>query len=489
MSIATALQNAQAKVAAAYSKCNDKGATMPATQDLAHLDDCIDSIPTGTAPNLQTLNVTPSTSAQQITPTSPVDGYDEVNVAAVTSAIDPNIVAGNIKKDVSILGVTGTYEGSRESPTPGDINFWDFDGTLVEVWSLSELAGKTELPAQPVHQGLTNQGWNWTLAELKTQNSKMDVGALSTTTDGKCRMHIFIPDYAPDSEKLIRMRVNGHFSIDWGDGTVEEKNNLNQIFSHTYTNKGNHVIEITKLSGDVVNFAFGAVAVFADDYSIRMLTEVEIDGSNFVCAMSTFKNASKLCRVNYPNGNTFVSYSGVFDGASILPIFIAPRVQSLTLNFGVIGATNVSLFILSASPTTISVTGGCAQRAKRFCVPDSVTGFADRVCSSSFMVELILKGVQVVGKQCFPYCSFLEYVLFGPNLQSIGMSTFMSDKQLKKVRFEGTTPPSVESSDWFNSVPTTCIISVPYSSDHSVLAAYQAETNFPDPATYTYIEE
>ena len=30
----------------------------------------------------------------------------------ITSAIDPNIQAGNIKKGVNILGVTGTYEGS-----------------------------------------------------------------------------------------------------------------------------------------------------------------------------------------------------------------------------------------------------------------------------------------------------------------------------------------------------------------------------------------
>lgn len=30
----------------------------------------------------------------------------------VTASIDSNIVAGNIKKDVTILGVTGTYEGS-----------------------------------------------------------------------------------------------------------------------------------------------------------------------------------------------------------------------------------------------------------------------------------------------------------------------------------------------------------------------------------------
>lgn len=62
--------------------------------------------------NMTTLSVTPTTSPQSITPESPVDGYSSVSVSAVTSAIDQNIVAGNIKKDVEILGVTGSYEGS-----------------------------------------------------------------------------------------------------------------------------------------------------------------------------------------------------------------------------------------------------------------------------------------------------------------------------------------------------------------------------------------
>lgn len=62
-------------------------------------------------PTLDTLNVTPSTSAQTLTPTSPVDGFDEVVVSAVTSSIDANIAAGNIKDGVTILGVTGTYSG------------------------------------------------------------------------------------------------------------------------------------------------------------------------------------------------------------------------------------------------------------------------------------------------------------------------------------------------------------------------------------------
>lgn len=37
------------------------------------------------------------------------------NALEVTSSIDSNITPGNIKKDVNILGVTGTYEGSGGS--------------------------------------------------------------------------------------------------------------------------------------------------------------------------------------------------------------------------------------------------------------------------------------------------------------------------------------------------------------------------------------
>lgn len=63
-------------------------------------------------PSISSLNVTPTTSAQTITAPSGTDGYSPVNVSAVTAAIDANITAGNIKKNVSILGVTGSYEGS-----------------------------------------------------------------------------------------------------------------------------------------------------------------------------------------------------------------------------------------------------------------------------------------------------------------------------------------------------------------------------------------
>lgn len=64
------------------------------------------------APALQDRTVTPSTSKQTIKKTSSsYYGLGTVTVSAVTAAIDANIVAGNIKSGVTILGVEGTYSG------------------------------------------------------------------------------------------------------------------------------------------------------------------------------------------------------------------------------------------------------------------------------------------------------------------------------------------------------------------------------------------
>lgn len=68
-------------------------------------------IPTN-PPVLQDKTVTPTTSDQTITADSGKDGLGTVTVKGVTAAIDANITAGNIKDGVTILGVTGTYDGT-----------------------------------------------------------------------------------------------------------------------------------------------------------------------------------------------------------------------------------------------------------------------------------------------------------------------------------------------------------------------------------------
>ena len=59
---------------------------------------------------LQSKTVDPKTTQQTITPDSGYTGLSGVTVNAVTNSIDSNIQADNIKKGVSILGVTGTLE-------------------------------------------------------------------------------------------------------------------------------------------------------------------------------------------------------------------------------------------------------------------------------------------------------------------------------------------------------------------------------------------
>ena len=131
MSIASAIAAKQQQVADSYTAVSNKGGTLPATQNLTNLATAISNIPSGgSAPVITSLSVTPTTSAQTITAPSGTDGYSPINVSAVTSAIDANITAENIKKDVQILGVTGTYEGSGGSSTKYGITI---NGVLGDV--------------------------------------------------------------------------------------------------------------------------------------------------------------------------------------------------------------------------------------------------------------------------------------------------------------------------------------------------------------------
>ena len=70
----------------------------------------------------EVFDVQPTTSDQTITPTEGAV-FSGGTVRAVTSAIDNNIVAGNIKEGVSILGVTGTLK-------EGEPNYRYMNGTV-----------------------------------------------------------------------------------------------------------------------------------------------------------------------------------------------------------------------------------------------------------------------------------------------------------------------------------------------------------------------
>lgn len=67
--------------------------------------------------------ITPTLSQQVINIPSGYSGNGNITINAVTSAIDSNIQAGNIKKNVNILGVTGNFEVAQDIITNINDNY------------------------------------------------------------------------------------------------------------------------------------------------------------------------------------------------------------------------------------------------------------------------------------------------------------------------------------------------------------------------------
>ena len=107
---------------------------------------------------------------------------------------------------------------SGEAPIP-QARFLDYDGTVVETYTAKEFATLTELPANPTHEGLTSQGWNWSLADAKTyvaDNGVLDIGQMYVTSDGKTRLYISLPEGRTSPILQLYLNANSELDIDWG---------------------------------------------------------------------------------------------------------------------------------------------------------------------------------------------------------------------------------------------------------------------------------
>lgn len=83
----------------------------------------------------------------------------------------------NVKVNVPSEG------GGGSTPTElkrNDVNFFDYDGTLLYSYSYEEACDLTELPPAPSHDGLEFKEWNYDLQDIKDQ------GGIYVVVDGIC---------------------------------------------------------------------------------------------------------------------------------------------------------------------------------------------------------------------------------------------------------------------------------------------------------------
>lgn len=189
-------------------------------------------------PPLENIIITPS-KEEQTFKSNDYYGYDEIKVNAVTSNIDENMKAENIKKDVEILGVTGILESvnvtevritptSEEQTITPEEPYNGFDKVIVEAQSgvspdeyfnttvnssnVSYFGSKNmvkKIPTLEIDPYLTNMGMMFfQMSEIESV-PYMDTSKVTNMTNmfGSCYKLVNIPLY--DTSNVTNM--NGIF--------------------------------------------------------------------------------------------------------------------------------------------------------------------------------------------------------------------------------------------------------------------------------------
>ena len=456
------------------------------------------------------INVTPTTSSQTITPSANKTGITQVNVSAVDNTIDSDITSNNIRQGVDILGVTGNVvelQGETRETTPTeqtqvitpnenkngitqmtvnpipsqyivptgtktitengitdvknyananvavpmqsipekDVNFYDYDGTLLASYTTQEALAFTEMPSLPSHSGLTCQGWNFTLQQMKDYLNDcpwVDIGAMYITNNGHTRLYMTLTD-----SNILTMPFelsylqNGYLTVNWGDGT-----------SDTITTTGitNHTWQINNFPANVVidieytgtgTFSYGANNMFnGNQYFSSCLTKAELGNGNtfnlgnnygkfmYCCAMET---------ITIPYGVEGFKGNSFFRECNSLKCIVIPNSFTGTGQYSFDGCVSARNIIL---PNTINTSStqcfNNVASAKRINLPRLLntsvdTGFFGS-CRSLEKIKLP-NGVTTIGGQSFASCYSLKELNIPSSVTSIGVASFVDCRNLKEI--------------------------------------------------------
>lgn len=370
------------------------------------------------------------TAHADVTPTTSDQTIDTTTNNSIKVKGDADLVAGNIKKDVDIFGVTGSYEGGG--------------------------------------------GGSW------------------IKNDGKTHLHVCIDsDYFKNTNLRFAQSIASGNTIDWGDNTspTVPTNTSGAWIQHTYATKGEYDITITNTSG---YFWFGDESttkgyIFGDGVNnssaerykhfASILRKAEL-GKGFNISKARQFAACVLLTDVYVNTKPDQSTIGtrLFEGDTALQI--------------VDGASGVFDSITAAGQAVFS---NCISLANSFIppnltsIPQNYNAGNSNTYNAMNLIE-IPEGVTSIGGAAFRYSRSAPEVTIPSTVASIDSQVFDGCNGLHAVHVKPTSPPSLSNSNAFpitnsNNVYAQ-VMYVPYSVDHSVLATYQGASNWSAYSSY-----
>lgn len=370
----------------------------------------------------------------------------------------------------------GQTEGGGGGDTPtGDaslaVRFLDYDGTVVYSYTKEDFASLSALPANPSHDGLTAQGWNWSLADAQAYVAKygmLDIGQMYITDDGKTRLYVSINSLArPTVELHFYQSVANALSVNWGDGSPLESvadTGDNKSMSHTYAAAGDYVITLSKASGTVrlgYNSSYGVMGAVNTSsrryWTQSFLTRVEF-GEGIGVNSYAFQYCSNLRAVTLPENFTFGTYTYIFQYCHSLRWAAIPK--------GITALPNYTFYSCEAM-------FGCS-------LPQGMTSLGDNSFSACYSLSRLSvpQGVTSIGGSIFNFDGAMKEIAFPDSVTTIGSNVFTYAQGIKSYYFYSTIPPTL--SGFGSNIAADRVIYVPAES----VEAYKGATNWTGQANY-----
>ena len=454
-------------------------------------------------PNNKDITITPERSQLVRNIPTGYSGYGNITVNAVTSSIDSNIAAENIKDGVTILGVTGSYSGgvtptgtltiasngiydvtnyasadvcvSGGSDSGGRflIQVIDYDGTVLKSDHLDENDTFT-FPSNPSHTGLTFQGWSSpvtiTNGTITVPNSDITIGAVYTTTSGLSEFDIELTDATG-----LNVTLNMNGTKDWGDGIIDTST------THTYQSVGNYTVTCngTTITSSNMSGLFGQ--------------SLDLDVQNFYvrnirfAAISTIpNNALEYCcslkSITIPNGVTTIGDCSLRN-CSLKSITLPSSVTSIG-DFAFTECYPLNSITMPGVLTNLGqyVFNGCFN-LKIITIPAGISSIGEFTFGN--IIELntltIPGSVTSIGLGSFCACYTLTSVIFNDGISYIDSSAFESCSAVMEYDFTNLlSVPTLLDAGAFGGINGLCKIKVPQSLYNSWITA----SNWMDYADY-----
>lgn len=322
-----------------------------------------------------------------------------------------------------------------------DINFWDYDGTLLYSYTLDEMRALTALPELPAHEELECTGWNFSsgmtdaekLAVLQSKKVKhYDIGAIYRTADS-C-IHIVLK-YDDGDELYMTPRIvfgsvdyseavesQQVINVEWGDGSSENYTPATGFdnISHTYATAGVYEIIVTPGIGISLSIGSSDCAFITDAgglYTNEAAAAVEsITLSNQVTAIENCQNFIKMKTIAISNSVEKITGKAFYKALSLKHINLPANSD---ISEGSIFAECVSL-----------------EHCSPGIGPAAVSIFSFKGMFSGCVSLKTMAGVSY-GAEQFNNCNSLRAVYYAGGCDEIGEKAFYNGYNLEQVETSG----------------------------------------------------